>query len=223
MSYHGVEYTSRRNGWRPYPAEDSAFTYVAAWRSRSPPGSISLNIWRSIRPWSFSTPPGARVGNMDPKKTERMLALHPILHINALEAEAMSQKTSYEDAAAYLHSITGNTVIVTLGEKGAYCIEKDGTSYLIPSIPADHVEDTIGAGDAHAGAIIGCLTNGLSLRDSIAYANQVSRIVVSVKALPFRRSSFRRSQSPKAPARLPHGPGADKTATGCPHTLQTVP
>lgn len=93
----------------------------------------------------------------------------------------MSQKTSYEDAAAYLHSITGNTVIVTLGEKGAYCIEKDGTSYLIPSIPADHVEDTIGAGDAHAGAIIGCLTNGLSLRDSIAYANQVSRIVVSVK------------------------------------------
>jgi sugar/nucleoside kinase (ribokinase family) len=43
------------------------------------------------------------------------------------------------------------------------------------------VEDTIGAGDAHAGAIIGCLTNGLSLRDSIAYANQVSRIVVSVK------------------------------------------
>ena len=135
----------------------------------------------------------------------------------------MSQKTSYEDAAAYLHSITGNTVIVTLGEKGAYCIEKDGTSYLIPSIPADHVEDTIGAGDAHAGAIIGCLTNGLSLRDSITYANQVSRIVVSVKALPFRRSSFRRSQSPKAPARLPHGPGQIKLLPDVPHTLQTVP
>ena len=181
MSYHGVEYTFQKEWMEPYPAEDFGLTYVCGLEIEEPTGINLIEYLEEHPSLELFYAPGARVGNMDSKKTERMLALHPILHINALEAEAMSQKTSYEDAAAYLHSITGNTVIVTLGEKGAYCIEKDGTSYLIPSIPADHVEDTIGAGDAHAGAIIGCLTNGLSLRDSIAYANQVSRIVVSVK------------------------------------------
>jgi len=181
MSYHGVEYTFQKEWMEPYPAEDFGLTYVCGLEIEEPTGINLIEYLEEHPSLELFYAPGARVGNMDPKKTERMLALHPLLHINALEAEVMSQKTSYEDAAAYLHSITGNTVIVTLGEKGAYCIEKDGTSYLIPSIPADHVEDTIGAGDAHAGAIIGCLTNGLSLRDSITYANQVSRIVVSVK------------------------------------------
>ena len=181
MSYHGVEYTFQKEWMEPYRAEDFGLTYVCGLEIEEPTGINLIEYLEEHPSLELFYAPGARVGNMDPEKTKRMLALHPILHINALEAEAMSRKASYEEAAAYLRSITGNTVIVTLGEKGAYCIEKDGTSYLIPSIPADHVEDTIGAGDAHAGAIIGCLTNGLSLRDSISYANRVSRAVVSVK------------------------------------------
>ena len=101
----------------PYPAEDFGLTYVCGLEIEEPTGINLIEYLEEHPSLELFYAPGARVGNMDPKKTERMLALHPILHINALEAEAMSQKTSYEDAAAYLHSITGNTVIVTLHRK----------------------------------------------------------------------------------------------------------
>lgn len=93
----------------------------------------------------------------------------------------MSGEDSYDSAAAALHAVTKNTVIVTLGERGAYCIEQGGAAYLVPSIPAGHVEDTIGAGDSHIGTILACLTKDIPLRDAVAYANQVASAVVSVK------------------------------------------
>ena len=93
----------------------------------------------------------------------------------------MSGEDSYEAAAAALHAVTKNTVIVTLGERGTYCMEQNGTGYLVPSVPAGHVEDTIGAGDSHIGTILACLTKDIPLRDAIAYANRVAGAVVSVK------------------------------------------
>ncbi len=91
----------------------------------------------------------------------------------------MSQKNVHEDAAAYLHSITGNTVIVTLGEKGAFTAEKDGTSYLIPE-PSSAAQQRPPC--------------GIPLHMPTRYPGLWSLS----RALPFRRSSFRRSPVPKS-------------------------
>lgn len=104
------------------------------------------------------------------KKMERIYALHPILHINELESKELSGCTSAEDAAEKLCFLTGNTVIVTLGENGTYCRERSGIAYTVPGIPTA-VVDTIGAGDSHIGAVMASLSLGNSLRKSIHIAN----------------------------------------------------
>ena len=181
MSYHGVEYTFQKEWMKPYDSGNFGLTYVCGLEIEEPTGINLIEYLEENPSLEVFYAPGARISYMDPKLTDRMLALHPILHINEQEAAFMSKKDSFEEAAGFLHDITGNTVIITLGQQGCYCMEKDGTHYLIPSIPVEHVEDTIGAGDAHAGAVIACLTNGMTLCDSIAYANKAAAAVVGVK------------------------------------------
>ena len=117
------------------------------------------------------------------EKNRRLLALHPILHINELEAMALSGREDIREAASFLQAITKNTVIITLGKDGAYCLEKGGDSYRIPAIPVEHVVDTIGAGDSHAGAVIAGLTMGRSLREAVSAANRVAGAVVGVRGV----------------------------------------
>ena len=54
-------------------------------------------------------------------------------------------------------------VIATLGSLGARVLTVDGALLTVPGYPAEHVVDTIGAGDAHAGAVLLGLSRGLSL------------------------------------------------------------
>jgi len=181
MSYHGVEYTFQKEWMDGCDEESFGLTYVCGLEIGEATGINLIEYLEEHPSLNVFYAPGARVKNIEKEKADRMLSLHPILHINEREAREMSGKDSYEEAAASLHAITKNTVIITLGEKGTWCMEKDGTSYLVPSVPAAHVEDTIGAGDSHAGTIIACLTNGMSLKDSITYANKVASAVVGVK------------------------------------------
>jgi len=181
MSYHGVEYTFQKEWMDGCDEKDFGLTYVCGLEIGEATGTNLIEYLEEHPSLNVFYAPGARVKNIEKEKEDRMLALSPILHINEREAIEMSGKASYEEAAASLHSVTQNTVIITLGEKGTYCLEKDGASYLIPSVPASHVVDTIGAGDSHAGAIIACLTGGMALYDAIAYANKVASAVVCVK------------------------------------------
>lgn len=183
MSYHGVEYTFEKEWMAPYHAEDFGLTYICGLEIEEPTGINLIEYLEENPSLTVFFAPGPRLKHISRGKLDRMLALHPILHINELEAAALSGKDSIEDAARHLHSITQNAVIITLGVQGTYCIEAGGTEYLIPSIPAEHVVDTIGAGDSHAGTVIACLTKDMSLHDSIVYANKVAAAVVGVKGI----------------------------------------
>ena len=122
--------------------------------------------------------PGPRGTRLPGERLNRILALSPVLHINEQEALELGGRDCVADAAAALYQITGSPVIVTLGERGAYCRESEEHAYVIPGIPS-RVVDTIGAGDSHIGAILAGLQKGSSLRDAIAAANQVAAAVVS--------------------------------------------
>ena len=134
--------------------------------------------------------PGPRLMHIEKSKLDRMMALKPILHINELEAAALSGIKDIEEAGRHLHAITGNHVIITLGEQGAFSIEKDGTEFMISSIPATNIVDTIGAGDSHAGTVIACLTNDMSLRDAVSYANKVAAKVVCVQGMSLTKDQL---------------------------------
>lgn len=181
MSYHGAEYSFQKEWMEPYDAASYGLVYVCGLEIEEPTGVSLIEYLEEHPSLEVCYAPGPRTARIGAEKTGRLLALHPILHINEQEAAAMSGEASYERAAQALHGITGNSVIVTLGAEGTYCVEKDGTRYLSPSVPAPHVADTIGAGDSHVGTILACLTKDIPLRAAIAYANQVAGAVVSVK------------------------------------------
>lgn len=181
MSYHGVEYTFQKSWMEPYNADNYGLTYICGLEIEEPTGINLIEYLEAHPQLEVCYAPGPRGVLIEKSKTRRMMALRPILHINEQEALDLSGCASYKEAAECLHSITSNTVIITLGGQGTYCLEKTGGSYLVPSTPAEHVVDTIGAGDSHVGTIIACLTNDMPLKDSIAYANRVAAAVVGVK------------------------------------------
>ena len=124
--------------------------------------------------------PGPRGIEVDPVRTARILALHPILHLNEQEAQALAgaETDSVLAAAQALHAKTGNMVVVTRGADGVLWISADGSVHTAPSVPAT-VVDTIGAGDSHCGAVLTGLTLGWSEDDTMRFANQVASEVVA--------------------------------------------
>lgn len=181
LSYHGVEYTFREEWLKDHPAEDYGMVYVCGLEIEEPTGWDMICYLEKHPDPEICYAPGPRAIRIEQEKTERLYALHPILHLNEREALELTGAESYESAAVCLREKTRNTVIITLGERGAYCAEKTGETYGIPAFPVNEVVDTIGAGDAHIGTILACLTNGWKLRDAIRYANKVSAAVIGVK------------------------------------------
>ena len=181
MSYHGVEYSFQKSWMEPFDADGYGLAYVCGLEIEEATGGNLIGYLEEHPQLSVCYAPGPRGVLIDPEKTRRMMDLHPMLHINESEARSLTGLSGIPEAAAALHARTGNTVIITLGEQGAYCLEQNGDAYLVPSVPAREVADTIGAGDSHIGTILACLTMDMPLKDAIAYANRVSSAVVSVK------------------------------------------
>ena len=107
-----------------------------------------------------------------------MLAMKPIVHLNEHETLALTGEATQEAGALALHAKTGNIVIVTLGGRGCLCVDKEG-NLLRAEGRKVKVKDTIGAGDSHAGTMLGCLYQGMELIEAMTLANLVASEVVS--------------------------------------------
>jgi len=190
MAYHGAEYLFKKEWMAPYRAEDFGLCYVCGIEVEEPTGYEIIEYLEEHPCLQVFFAPGPRLKHIAPDKIDRMMALHPILHINELEAMALSGKEDIKEAGRVLHAITKNSVIITLGSQGACCIEADGSEHEIPSVPAEHVVDTIGAGDSHAGTVIACLTKDMSLTASVAYANKVAAAVVGVQGIKLEKAQL---------------------------------
>lgn len=112
----------------------------------------------------------------------------------AIEATPTLIKPNLEELAEYLgHPLTDNqeilreankliasgieTVVVSLGERGALFVEKD--AYFFTTPPAVQVVSTVGAGDAMVGSMAAGLAKGLTLQERARLATAVSAAVVS--------------------------------------------
>ncbi len=70
-----------------------------------------------------------------------------------------------------------STVIVKLGEKGAFVKTKED-SFIVPGFKVEKVVDTVGAGDGFAVGVISGLLEGLSLKDAVRRGNAVGALAV---------------------------------------------
>lgn len=113
---------------------------------------------------------------------------------HAITAKPTLIKPNIEELAEYLgHPINDNsellreakrlidtgieTVVVSLGERGALFVEKDAFFFTTP--PAVEVVSTVGAGDAMVGSMAAGLARNLSLQERARLATAVSATVVT--------------------------------------------
>ena len=118
----------------------------------------------------------------------------------AVEARALSGLSDLDEAMRALHQKTQAPVIATLGRHGARVLAGDGALLTVPGQPVERVADTIGAGDAHAGAVLLGLSRGLSLPDAVALGNRVSAQVVQTAGATLSDEALSRALSCAKPA-----------------------
>lgn len=161
-----------------FDALDSDFdgVYFCGLEIEQPTGDVILD-WlekRAFRHLYFA--PGPRLCHIPPERMARVMALAPVFHLSAVEATSFARSDDVPEAAARIRSLTGAPVIVTLGAEGAYVLDEHGGA-VIPSAPAA-VVDTIGAGDAHIGAVMAAAAEGRSLPEAVRRANLIAAAVV---------------------------------------------
>ena len=184
LSVHGVEYSFHAAYMDAFAGERFDYTYICGLEVEEKTGG-ELVAWLEAHPDIAGTvvyAPGPRGIEVDPARTARILAMHPILHLNEQEAQALAGVGDSDDsvlaAAQTLHAKTQNMVVVTRGADGVLWISADGSVHTAPSVPAT-VVDTIGAGDSHCGAVLTGLTLGWTEDDTMRFANQVASEVVA--------------------------------------------
>lgn len=121
--------------------------------------------------------PGPRINFIEKNIMDKMFSLKPILHLNDDEALKFTNETDVLNAAKEIYKKTNNAVFITLGKDGVLYYE-DGEYSHIKGEDAI-VENTVGAGDCHIGAIIACFSKGYSFEESCYIANKAAATVVS--------------------------------------------
>jgi len=101
---------------------------------------------------------------------DRLLGLSSWLLPNESELAALTGRADPGAAATDLRGRTGGPVLATLGERGALLVAEAGSAPLVFPSHAVAVVDTVGAGDAFAGAFAASLAAGAAAGEAVAFA-----------------------------------------------------
>lgn len=107
------------------------------------------------------------------------------------EGKFLFNQTDYKEITKSFHELGAHTVVVKLGEEGAY-YSGNGVSDEVEAFKIDRVVDPVGAGDGFAAGFISGLLDGLTLEEAVEKACVVGAIVTTVngdvEGLPDRMS-----------------------------------
>jgi sugar/nucleoside kinase (ribokinase family) len=186
ISYHGAEYVFSRSWMRKIDLNEAGSVFICGLEVEEPSGEEIIDFVYEYPELELYFAPGPRVKDIPASKMERLLTRRdkygkgPILHLNETEILRYTGEHVLEEGALYIAEKTGNSVVITLAEQGCYCLEAPGTAgRYIPGYKANVIE-TVGAGDAHCGALIACLKNGMNLEESCRIANKIGAAVVGI-------------------------------------------
>ena len=184
ISVHGAEYSFDREWMREFDRTKYDFVYISGLEIEEPTGENLIDYLYEFPDRKVIYCPGIR-GAVLKEKNERLMKLKPVLHLSRKEVCMMAERLcsrqfdNYQEAARVLQDRTDETVVVTLGNEGAYAVSKN-FKYHVPVVETE-VVNTIGAGDTHVGVLIGSLCNGLSWLEALECANKWAARSVSVE------------------------------------------
>lgn len=110
--------------------------------------------------------------------THDILQYVNILTPNEHELSIVAAENEPEKAAAKVLQAGVQTLVVTLGKRGASWKQRDGTGEIIPAFSVRTL-DTVGAGDAFNGALAVALAEDKPLPEAVAFANAAAAVSVT--------------------------------------------
>lgn len=188
LSYHGAEYTFDKKWLKDITMDSYSFVYICGLEIEEPTGMAIIEFLEEHDRMEIFFAPGPRIDLIDEDKMTRLFQLSPIMHLSKGELMSYTGLDDLEQAAKVLQKQSKNTLLITDGAVGAYILEQDQIIHVEGE--SAQVVDTIGAGDAHIGAIIACRQLGYSYKKSVATANLISAGVVSSKGSTLSSESF---------------------------------
>lgn len=197
MAYHGVEYSFSESWMGGIDHGEIDGIYVCGLEIEEPTGDEIISYLRHSTSSSNPTiyfAPGPRIRNIDSGKMDALFALHPVTHLNGEELLEYTERDTIEAGARTLFGKTGNTIVITDGAKGSYYY--DGVALYHENALPTTVADTIGAGDAHMGAVIACRKRGIPFPETLRYANAVAAAVVATRGASLSAEAFRAIPAP---------------------------
>ena len=176
ISNHGAEYRFRKEWFDDPVLEQADYAYICGLEIEEPTGENILSFLERRKDLTVFFSPGPRLEKIPAGRIEKILSLGCILHLNEEEACRLSHTENAPDAAKVLFARTLSPVIITLGKRGCWYRTASEEGHI--SAPSARQKDTVGAGDAHIGALMACLHAGLSMKSALINANTAAAKVV---------------------------------------------
>lgn len=181
VSNRGAEYIFKEEFFRDVNLDNYDYIYICGLDLEDDSGELILNFLEnheSIAMRKIFFAPGPRLGYLPEQTILRIMKYRPILHMNAEEASFFINKFGFIENVVELIK---SPIVVTLGEEGAvvYIYTEQGVrKEEFHAIKVNGVINTVGAGDGHAGAVLGGLMEGYSIVEAVAKANKLAAKIV---------------------------------------------
>lgn len=173
VSMSGIEKCFRPDWLDAVAPETQDVVYLSGYQTDERNRAFIEALLKRLRPdATILFDPGPCAGRIPEDMMAALLSRRCILKVNGMEARILAPAVTVTESAASLSSLTGASVVVTDGERGALVAE-DGCVVRVPGFPT-RVVDTIGSGDAHAGGILAGLACGFTLPESVLLGNAVA-------------------------------------------------
>src|SRR5574344_562228 len=198
LSFHGAEYLFKKEWFQTIDRDSYDTIFICGLELEENTSSDLVSFIESESDYfkkqkkqlTIYFAPGPRITNIDSVLINRLLKAGCIIHFNEDESLRFTGEKTVSQAARAVNRISHNSVIITLGENGAFCLDAStNTETTVPTKPAN-VIDTIGAGDSHLGTIIACMKKELTLSESVRRANQTASAVVGVSGATLTDEQF---------------------------------
>ncbi len=188
LTLPGIDRRYDRAWFRGLDAADYACAVVSGYEIEPTEGDAIVSFLGENPGLPVYFGPGPRICGISKEKIARINALRPVWHLNDLEALQYTGLASVEEAGWALLSACGNAVVITEGARGARAFTEEGSCF-VPTKPVRAL-DTVGAGDAHVGALAALRSAGQPWEDSLRIANKVSGIVCRQQGASLRPGSL---------------------------------
>ncbi len=188
VSYHGAEYLIYEKWLKEINMQEILSVYICGLEIEDKTGEEITRFLEGHKEKEIFFAPGPRITSINEELLDRLFCLNPILHLNEAELFDYTKETDLKTALIALYNRTNNTIITTLSDKGA-CYFNGQDIITIKGHKQEQI-DTIGAGDAHIGAIMACLAKGDDLDEAINKANTVAAKVVTVNGALLEKEVF---------------------------------